>query len=320
MTVGMKPPAAAFVYADLPVLGLDRNDLRHLLDTGLVRRVLHGVYVPSTMPDTQEVRARAASLVMPPHGVVSDRSAAWLHGVDAYDPAESDHPSALEVVSMPGHEPLRRKGFLGGKRELLAAEVTVVGGVPVTIPLRTSCDLGCLRGRSGAFAAMTAISRRFGLTRHDYLRMLPRFAGRRGVIQLRDLVGVVDPRVESHGEAWTLLAIHDAGLPLPEPQVWIELPGFGRVRVDFGYRGARVVVEYDGEEFHSTEEQREADRKRRDALRDAGWRVIVVRKHQFRGPGLDMWVAEVRDALESRRSPARRYARASVQRHLPHRG
>ena len=51
--------------------------------------------------------------------------------------------------------------------------------------------------------------------------MLPRFRRRRGVVQLRELLELVDARIESARESWTWLEIHDAGLPLPEPQVWI---------------------------------------------------------------------------------------------------
>jgi hypothetical protein len=58
---------------------------------------------------------------------------------------------------------------------------------------------------------------------------------RRGVLQLRELVPLVDRRMESRREAWTPLAIHDAGLPLPEPQVWSEVDGVPTYRLDIAY-------------------------------------------------------------------------------------
>ena len=79
------------------------------------------------------------------------------------------------------------------------------------------------------------------------MRALARYRRRRGVIQLRQLVQLVDPRVESERESWVLLAIHDAGLPLPEPQYWIEIDGVPTYRLDFAYPRLRVCVEYDGD-------------------------------------------------------------------------
>lgn len=129
-------------------------------------------------------------------------------------------------------------------------------------------------------------------------RMLPRYRGRRGVRQLKELAPLVEPRVESKREAWTLLAIVDAGLPLPEPQVWIEVDHVPTYRLDLAYVHARVCVEYDGVDAHDlTEEQRAHDAERRRWLREHGWTVIVVRRGDFTGDRLDRWLRQVREAL-----------------------
>lgn len=306
----MRLPDTPFTYADRATVGLTARQLRDLVEGGLVRRLLRGVYADATLPDDTSLRAAAVKLALPGHVVVSDCSASWLHEIESFDPAETDHPPVLEVVSLPGHEPTRRVDVLGGKRALLPDEVTEVDGVPVTTPLRTACDLGCRRGRYGAYAALNAFARRYGLTRADFRGMAARYRGRRGVRQLRELIELVNPDLESHGESWTFLAIIDAALPAPRAQFWTWLPGIGRVRLDLAYRGSRIVVEYDGEAFHSTPEQREADRVRRQALRDAGWHVIVVRKDQLSGRALDQWLEELRSVLADRRPPATRmYAR-----------
>lgn len=186
-----------------------------------------------------------------------------------------------------------------------------IEGVRVTTPLRTACDLARLRGRSSAFATLCMFAREHDLTGADISRVLPRYRGRRGVIQLRELAGRMTGKCESPGEAWTLLALLDAGLPLPEPQVTVELAGFGRVRLDLAYRLIRVAIEYDGEEHHSSAEDMAYDEARREALRDAGWTVIIVRRHQFSGAELDGWIAEVRSALAAAATPQRRaYAKA----------
>lgn len=308
-------PDRPFLYAEAATLGLSRNQLRKAVGSGAVRRVLSSVYCDARLPDTLERRAASASLVTAGHVVVSDHAAAWLHGIDAYDPFALEVLPDLEVVSVDGHDRSRRAGLLGGKRDLRPDEITVVGGVRVTTPLRTAADLGCRRGRFAAMAVLDAFMRDHGITAEDYRRMIRRFAGRRGVTQLRELVAYADPVCESPGESWTKLAVIDAGLPAPTPQVWVTLPGVGRVRLDFAYRGLRIAVEYDGEEFHTSPEHREADRRRRQALRDAGWIVIVVRKDGFTAPVLDAWLAELGASLAHRRRDRRRsYARAPRER------
>jgi very-short-patch-repair endonuclease len=85
------------------------------------------------------------------------------------------------------------------------------------------------------------------------------------------------------------------------------------VKVENAYERLRIAVEYDGEEFHSLDEDREHDEKRRDALRRAGWIIIVVRRDGLSGPGREAWLAELREAYADRApSPLgkRTYARS----------
>jgi hypothetical protein len=203
---------------------------------------------------------------------------------------------------------------LGGKRDLLEEEICELEGVRVTTPLRTACDLACLRGRSGALAVLDAFCRQFGLTPADYERMLTeRFKGRRGVKQARELAPYAVADAESLAESWPRMSIIDAGLRPPTPQVWVHLPGIGRVRLDLAYEHLKVAVEYDGEEFHSSDEQRSADERRRAALREAGWVVIVLRKTDFTPEAVDRWTRELRAVIDER-VPAyrRRYSRGEA--------
>jgi hypothetical protein len=132
------------------------------------------------------------------------------------------------------------------------------------------------------------------------MRVLPRLAKRRGVIQLRELVPLTSPLPESMPESWTRMTIIDEQLPVPAPQVWVFVPGYGYVRLDLAYEELKIAVEYDGEEFHTSDEDKDADDARRAALRDAGWIVIVVRKDGFSGTGRDAWIRKLRQALAER--------------------
>jgi hypothetical protein len=301
MTVPKSPlPDHPFTAADLPRLGLTRGQLRNLLSEGVVRMAPYGVYCRSDLPDTVGLRARAASLVLPDHAVICDRSAAWLWGISCLEYAELEVPPALEVVSYGGEDRSRRAGLYGGKRDLLPDEITQVDGVRVTTPLRTAIDLACLRGRRDALAVLDAFRRGFGLTCEDYERQLRRFKGRRGCKQARELAPLAIADAESQGESWTRMTIIDDGLSPPRAQVEVRVPNHGWVRLDLAYEHLRIAIEYDGVEFHTSDEDRAADRRRREALRQDGWIVIVVTKADFTGPRLESWLSELRTAVAER--------------------
>jgi hypothetical protein len=175
-----------------------------------------------------------------------------------------------------------------------------IGGIRVTTPRRTALDLGCKLSRRDALAVMDALVRLHGISRADLVRELPRYFRRRGSVQLRQLVPLVDGRSESTGESWTRLEIHDRSLPVPVPQHWVHVAGVPTYRLDLAYPHARIAVEYDGEEFHSRPEDRLADEERRAWLREHGWVVIVLTKDSFTEEAIIGWIGELRRALALR--------------------
>jgi hypothetical protein len=291
-------PDAPFTLADIEALGIGQRALRDAVGEGRVRRVLRGVYVRSDLPDTVDLRAAAAGRALKPHCVVTDRTAAWIHGVDVFVHSEHEVLPAVESCAIRWNARPRRDGVDGRTRDLQARDVMTISGVRVTTPLRTALDLGCNLHRRDGFAALCLLMQRHSLTEETLGREALRFRRRRGVVQLRQLIPWADPRVESAREAWTLLAIRDAGLPSPEPQFWIEDDGVLVFRLDFAYPLHKVAIEYDGRDWHLlTEEQKRHDAERRAWLGSQGWTVIVVRNGDFTGAALDRWLGELRRAL-----------------------
>jgi hypothetical protein len=301
----MRPPCEfpdqPFTCSDAQRLGISRYRLDTALDNREIRRVLTGVYVRADVPDSNDVRALAAALVISPFAVACDRTAAWLHGVDVMDYRELDLLPPLETFVLRGHRRTNRPECRGGSRDLKPEDLCVVNGVHATTPLRTALDLGCSLSRRRALAALDAFMRMHGITHADMRRLLPRYFRRRGVVQLRQLVPIADGRAESAGESWTRLEILDACLPAPEPQYWVHVDGRPTFRLDLAYPRARVAVEYDGREFHEGDDRREADRRRRRWLRDHGWTVIVVDKDSFTPEALEAWLRELKHALRQAR-------------------
>jgi very-short-patch-repair endonuclease len=64
-----------------------------------------------------------------------------------------------------------------------------------------------------------------------------------------------------------------AGLPRPEVNVPLEAAGL-RLRPDFLWREARLIIETDSREFHGTASAFELDREREQRFFAAGWQVV----------------------------------------------
>lgn len=270
-----------------------------------LRRVSHGVYVPATDPETLMARARAIAAASRRGNVAVDRTAGWLHGVDTYGWSEASIVPPLEFCAPPGGPRVERPEVRGRNRTLHPSDLMQLHGVTLTTPVRTALDLGCALRRREALAALDSFARLHGVAASDLRANLPRYRGRRGVVQLRELIEYMDPRAESPRESWLRLAIIDAGLPVPEPQVWIPIGGEPTYRLDLAYRLARVAVEYNGAEFHSTVEQRVRDERRRRDLEALGWTFIIVGEGDFQPERLAVWTSRLREALASTYSSRR---------------
>lgn len=255
--------------------GVSRSQLRRLVQRRLVRRVVRGVYAAAQAPDDLAFRASALALVLPPDAVATDRTAAWLHGVDLLPRSSALVAPPIEFFRPPGNR-ARRPGVDSGERTLLPRDVVAVGGVHATSPTRTALDLARLVWRFDALAALDQFLHA-GVSRTELIAELHRFRGYRGVVQARALVPLADPRAESVAESALRLHWYDAGLPRPELQVWIhDEAGVAVYRLDLALPEVRFAAEYDGAEFHSSAVARERDLRRRTWLdHTAGWVIEV---------------------------------------------
>lgn len=305
------PTAVPFTTAEALARGYSRRALGRLVEQGELRRLFSGVYVAADVTLDPELRARAAFSVLADDVVLCDRTAAWIWGVDCFGYAELDGPMPVECVTPRFRRATERTGCDGGSRDLLPEDWCTVGGVRVTTPLRTALDLGCHLEQRTALGAMDALARAHGFSHRDLQRLLPRYRRRRGVVQARWLVPLVDPRAESQPESWIreVLASHE--LVMPEPQHWVLVDGVPTYRLDLAWVHAKVAVEYDGEEFHSGAEARERDERRRAWLRDQGWYVVVLTRASFAPSAVDAWVRELREELARRTRSRKRFTRAS---------
>jgi AbiEi antitoxin C-terminal domain len=271
---------------------MPRRVLDGLLVSGLLRQPLRGVLVDARVPDSLPLRAECLALVLPPGAAVCRRTAAWLYGIDCRAPGEQHEIPLAECVVPNVFSPVRRGGVRGYEALLSPDDVCLVEGVLCTTPVRTAIDLARFLPRFMGLAVIDAMAHRGLVETVELAVRVEAWRGQRFVARARDLIALCEPRTESFGESWLRLRVVDARFPAPEAQ--IELPDREptRWRLDLGYREAKLGLEYDGEEFHSSEKQREHDEQRRlDCERSYGWNVYGFTKAHVLGPRMDLELA-----------------------------
>jgi hypothetical protein len=277
------PTDRPFTTAEARRRGVDGNGLARLVRLGALRRVLHGVYVDAAVPDSVDERASALALAVPEAAVITDATAAWLYGIDLFAGGSFAPMPRVQYFRLPDRTRVRRKQVQGGRRMLEQADLVAIGPLLVTTPLRTACDLGRSLRREQALAALDALLRLGGFTAAQLDAELKRFRGRRGVVQLRDLVPLADGRAESIRESELRMLWIDAGLPKPELQIPVlRRPGREPFRLDLGDPAVKYAAEYDGEDWHSTPEQIARDAWRRELIRGDGWTIDVFGNQDLR--------------------------------------
>lgn len=278
-----------FTTATAVRAGVSKRLLADLVARGLVRRMLHGVLVATQVPDSLRLRVAALKLVVPAHAVVVDRTASWLHSVDALPRSAIYEIPPLEVFSRTESR-MRRDGIASGTREMSPRDTVEIEGLLATTKLRTACDVGRRLWRYDAIGALDGMLRA-GVSQAELMAEVDRFKGFRGVVQLRELAPLADRRSESQPEAALRLHWIEADLPTPEPQVWVhDDDGTPRYRIDIGHLETRYGAEYFGEEFHD-ETAREADEDRLDWLRkQRSWEMDVFDKDAVYGRAPDPYV------------------------------
>ena len=270
--------------------GFPARALSELVNAGLMVRPLQGVLVRSGTPDTPELRAEAARMVLPEGAALCRGTAAWLMGVDARPPGSNHEPPPLECAVPRGRSPMRRPGLRCYTADLTAEDLTDVAGVPCTTPGRTAVDLARWSTPGMGLALLDAMARRGLILPADLLPMTERWTRERFIARARRLLTLCDPAAESYGESWLRLRFHDAGFPPPHLQISLrDAAGVERRRLDLGYPEKRYAWEYDGEEFHAGLTQEASDRHRRAEIEHIwGWTVVGVAKNLVLGPSLTL--------------------------------
>jgi hypothetical protein len=111
-----------------------------------------------------------------------------MHGSRWIDPAL---PAELIRVCDPVD------GIVVDRDRLACDELCVIDGMPTTTPARTAYDIGRRDTLTQAVVRLDALAAATGLTGDDVAPLVMRHQGARGIVQLRDALGLMDGGAES---------------------------------------------------------------------------------------------------------------------------
>jgi hypothetical protein len=267
------PEANGVIHRNqLLATGLDGREITELVATGVLTRLWRGFYTTGTPIGLPDPRGVTRSMRV----VLSHESAAAWSGVDLFTPVDRLHVMA---PSNRGRRSDSAPGVQIHRADLAAADIRMIRGVRVTAANRTIVDVA----RSSSLEAAVCVADGYFRTRLTTPSSLRSYAwnlrgrGSPSAIRVADLA---DPQAASVLESVTRVLLVGAGLRPTVTQYTIrardgELIG----RVDFAWPEAKLVLECDGFEHHSSREAFSRDRRRWSALQREGWQVAVVTWH-----------------------------------------
>jgi len=151
-----------------------------------------------------------------------------------------------------------------------------VGGRTATAPAWTALEVARGLRRSRALATLDAALRSATCSRYELNSAVELQSGRRGIVKVRELLGLASPLAESPMESEARLVMLDGGLPPPVLQYEL-VDTRGRIwRLDFAWPEYRVAAEYDGVDWHSGPDAFRRDRRRSAALQELGWLIVPI--------------------------------------------
>jgi hypothetical protein len=264
-----KQQFGVFGLDQLAELAVSRDQLKYLVERGIVRNVAHRTYEFAAVPPTWRGQLRTWLFALGPDSVISHQSAAKLHEFDRFQ------HDVLEFTVARARRGNEIEVVVHTSDVLPDIDIVEVDGLRVTSAARTIVDLAGQHITTTRVEAAIDSAIRLGLTDvEELMRRLHalRGKGRRGVERLEKML--ITSGGHSILEREFLKIVENWDLPKPETQVVHELDGEFVARVDFLFRDHNIVVEVSGARGHSTAADRAKDARRRNQLQELG-RVVL---------------------------------------------
>jgi very-short-patch-repair endonuclease len=234
----------------------------------LVVRLMRGVYRPSWVEETHELRCEGAGLIAPETALITGRSLAAILGVRLLRTGDDVEMAVPEEDHFDPPAGVRVRRVARGPGPGTPWRTTRLAG-----SFRLGFDLAARRPLPLGTAYLDAVVKA-GHVSLDTFRHELEACHDNDVCAVRAAAELVDPRSESVPESQVRILLRQAGFAV-EPQYVITASNSFVARVDLALVDECVAIEYDGA-WHALREQLEKDRRRLNALQAAGWTVVHV--------------------------------------------
>ncbi|MDL5155762.1 type IV toxin-antitoxin system AbiEi family antitoxin domain-containing protein [Actinomycetospora termitidis] len=253
--------------------GISAKTVRRLVASGRWRRLAHCVYQDATHENTLRARVRAVMLSLGDHAVLVGEAAAWWWGL------QDQAPTRIEVAV--GHDCHRRPrpDTILIRRTVPDRECGRRDGLRVTTVAATVLDAAAVLGTDRGARLMDRALQRGRVSLETLRRLQVRRSGRRGAPITARLIALASGGAVSEAERLVQSVLLLAGILGWVANFPIDVPGYGRARVDLAFREQKVIVEVDGWAYHRGLRAFLIDGPRQTALTAAGW--VVVRTHWY---------------------------------------
>ncbi len=257
-------------YAQLIELGFTRSEIATRIRLGRLIRVYPGVYAVGHPRPEPIARAAAAVLACGDQAALSYFSAAALWGF------VKRWPQIPEVTVPARRRPSGIRVHLHPALE--SQDIRRHRGIRVTSPARTVLDIAPRLTQARRARAVNEARLNAGLRVNHLADAIARNPYHRGTRLLRPFAEHATGPTRSEFEDRFLAFAREYGLPTP--QMNVRVIGY---EVDALFADAKVVVELDGWEFHSSKRSFERDRERDAALLAAGYVSLRVTWERLTG-------------------------------------
>lgn len=255
--------------------GLTSSQITLRTRRGTLHRVYRGVYAV-LRADALTVRGRltAAVLACAPGAVLSD----WAAGVWwALVEPDGRHPE----VTVPGDRGRKVAGIRVHRRlGLDRRDVWMSEGILVSSPARTALDLAATMPSTALRRTLRQAQAEGRVSVRQLQDVVSRAHDHRGASRLRAVIADGPTPTRSAAEDLLLDLLDEAALPRPEVNARLRLDGT-TVMPDLLWREQKLIVEVDGDRFHTSTYARDHDGRRQALLEAEGYRVLRVSYRQL---------------------------------------
>ena len=234
---------------DLIEYGLRDRDIRAAVRAGLLTRLRHGTYAPTSVvaplsPEAKHVLI-AYSVVdkLGPGVALSHQSAALVHTPQSFG-IDLD---VIHVTQLNGRHGRAEAGVVFHVGDTSEDDLVEIDGRLVVAPARAAFESACRSSTESGMVTMSAMLHEGRFAREELEELGATYERWPGGRNARLAIRLADGRCESVGESRSLFMFWREGVPRPETQVVIRTEDGREVaRSDFAWLLYRHIGEFDG--------------------------------------------------------------------------